>query len=66
MEATEGLAEASDITTQSVQAFAQLASSDRVSGCLGSEQLQDEFYTYTYTYMIYRPYLDIHSCGLLL
>lgn len=34
MEATEGLAEASDITTQSVQAFAQLASSDRVSGCV--------------------------------
>ena len=41
MEATEGLADASDITTQSVQAFAQLASSDRVSGGLGSEQLQD-------------------------
>lgn len=34
MEATEGLAEASDINAQSVRAFAQLASSDRVSGHL--------------------------------
>lgn len=34
MEATEGLAEANSIATESVQAFAQLADSDRVRDML--------------------------------
>ena len=34
MEATEGLAEPSNLATLSVQAFAQLANSDRVRGML--------------------------------